>query len=58
MTDKQRDYILSLDEKLYRKGLSVSSEDILGYDWEKNYKQIPVEEASECIDQLKGELRQ
>ena len=60
MTDKQRDYILGLDEELFDfwqiNPPKVLSKDILGNDWLKRFKDISHKETSNCIKRLLEEV--
>lgn len=61
MTEKQRDYILGLDETLidfheYNEP-RFTSKDILGEGWVERYKDIPHPEASNCINKLNEEVK-
>lgn len=62
MTDKQRDYILGLDEELFESWQinfnqpRILSKDILGKDWPKRYKDISQQETSWCIERLLEEV--
>ena len=58
MTDKQKDYIISLDNRCKREGLSISAsdEDLLGIGWETVYKNITPQYAGEVIDKLRFAL--
>lgn len=60
MTDKQKDYILGLDEELFDfwnlNPPRILSKDILGNDWLKRYKDIPHQETSDCIKRLLEEV--
>ncbi len=60
MTDKQRDYILGLDETLLDFSRWDSpeffSKDILGKDWLDHYKDISHQDASNCINKLNEEI--
>lgn len=60
MTDKQKDYILSLDEELFDfwqiNQPRILSKNILGDDWLKTYKNISHQETSNCIKRLLEEV--
>lgn len=56
MTQGQFDYIKKLDNSHRRIGNYVNSSDILGDNWESNWKDIPTARAAWCIDYLKDEL--
>jgi len=60
MTDKQRDYIVGLDELLFDFSRYESprflSKDILGKDWLSHYKDISHQDASNCINKLNEEV--
>lgn len=60
MTEKQKNYILGLDEELIdfwqMRQPRILSKDILGNDWLERYKEIPHQEASDCIKRLLEEV--
>ena len=61
MTERQRDYILGLDEELIDfsryENPRYLSKNILGEDWVFHYKDISHEEASNCIIKLNNEVK-
>lgn len=58
MTDKQKDYIISLDNRCKSKGIPTRStnEDLLGADWLDHYKNFTPEYTGEVIDKLRFAL--
>ena len=58
MTDKQKEYIISLDDRCKRQGLSVraTNDDMLGADWLNHYKNFTPEYTGEVIDKLRFAL--
>ena len=58
MTDKQRNLIIYLDNLCKERGIKLraSDEELLGYDWFKNYKNYTPEYTSEVVDKLKTAL--
>lgn len=57
MTENQKNYIKTLDERLEELGSSFSSENLLEPGWEQVYKSISYEIAHEVIQALLEEIK-